>query len=210
MVLNLDELSSWLKSRTIREQWSIFALGIILIYEFWNMIIERPVINQSKDISQNISKLTQENSDLETQLMATNQLMKSDAVIKVIEKRKAIDQKYNELQKLSYFVKFKDLAKIVHDIYHLNKNIQINNYTVMESTPWEPAGLEKKNLFNNVIYKYPMQLVFRGDYFNTLEFFKQLETTPWNFYLDSFSYKVEKYPMAEINTQFYVLSQEKD
>ncbi len=60
------------------------------------------------------------------------------------------------------------------------------------------------------IYKHRLQLVLRGNYNQTFNYFQQLEQLPWSFYWQRLDYRVDQHPEAEITLEIYTLSLERD
>ncbi|WP_417683168.1 hypothetical protein [Pseudidiomarina aquimaris] len=60
------------------------------------------------------------------------------------------------------------------------------------------------------IYKHRLQLVLRGTFNETFDYFKKLEQLPWSFYWQGLDYRVSEHPNAEITLEIYTLSLERD
>ncbi|WP_258807473.1 hypothetical protein [Pseudidiomarina sp. CB1] len=60
------------------------------------------------------------------------------------------------------------------------------------------------------IYKHRLQLVLRGSYQQTFDYFEKLEQLPWSFYWQHLDYRVDEHPQAVITLEIYTLSLERD
>ncbi|RUO56454.1 hypothetical protein [Pseudidiomarina homiensis] len=60
------------------------------------------------------------------------------------------------------------------------------------------------------IYKHRLQLVLRGSYQQTFDYFTKLEQLPWSFYWQHLDYRVDEHPQAVITLEIYTLSLERD
>lgn len=213
--MNNTDIMEWLKERTPREQWILFGFGFIIIFAIWNLIVERPVIFKINEYNKSIINLKSEQIQLNDQLQLFDSFLKSPSYTEFAKEHKVLLDKvkgYNQwLAKVqTYFVQFKDLSRIARDIYNLNKNINITNYSMAQSVLLDQKNISSKLLINRDLYKYTIKITLRGNYFDTLDFFKKLELLDWHLYLEEFNYKVDKYPFAETTAQFYVLSYERD
>lgn len=59
------------------------------------------------------------------------------------------------------------------------------------------------------VYQHGLEMVFQGDYNNTLNYLKKLQRLPWKFYWDEVRYEVLEYPKVRISLRIHTLSLEK-
>jgi MSHA biogenesis protein MshJ len=126
-----------------------------------------------------------------------------------------IDEIQAQLNKLKPLLVTKDqMAAISREILKLKSNaINLTGVDKLPAIPWEPINIDQSDLLNMAtgdVYVYAFNIQFESDYFNTLEFIKQVEKIPWPIYWDRLDYKVSEYPKANVILKIHLLSTDKE
>lgn len=56
------------------------------------------------------------------------------------------------------------------------------------------------------LYQHGIRLKLTGKYFQLRDYLTQLEAMPWKFFWRDFQYKIQKYPLGELEIEMYSLS----
>ena len=89
--------------------------------------------------------------------------------------------------------------------------------SVVTSTVNQDADRTKSNeadLTDNApslsLYRHGIKLKLKGNYFQLRDYLTQLEEMSWTFFWQKFDYKLQEYPISELEIEMYSLSTKKE
>jgi MSHA biogenesis protein MshJ len=99
-----------------------------------------------------------------------------------------------------------DLADESHSEKEETQTASINSDNVDASNVNDSVDIEP----NINLYQHGIRLKLTGKYFQLRDYLTQLEAMPWKFFWKNFQYKIEKYPLGELEIEMYSLSTNED
>lgn len=213
----IEWIQAWIKSRSERERIFILLGGLAVVYLVWGMILDRPLQSSIRSIDKQIQLLRTDYDTAHQQLtIFSKEINKSSYRQNLVEQSSLSSQKQNLNERLKNIlnttVEKETLPEITNQILKLQQGITLISLKSLTDEPWLSEKLDNLSLPQNIknIYKHSMQIEFRGNFFNTLNYLNRLENLSWRLYWDSLEYKVLEYPEANVTVTFYVLSNGKN
>jgi hypothetical protein len=185
----MEQLIRFLNSLPLRNGMLVLAVFFGFIFIVWNAALWQPL-------------QTKQNVIMEQIKTETSQI---EAFKKEIEKIKAAKRPEIKDNLNSRVIKIQDNSDIIKNIINIKSNLKLMEF----QTPAEkaitvpttdPAQAGISLMQHDIIVK------FQGTYFGTVNYLKTLEKLDMPFFWDKFSYKVTKYPYAEISLQLHTLT----
>lgn len=214
--LEKQALQTWLNQRTLRESMLLFLVGLFLIYSTWNLIFERTLQRQRANLRQQNEELLRLLQVQQHSLSTVQKVIASPSFTHALEKQTELREQFQqageqEKRLEQTFVPVGALSQVTNDIIAQQAEVILVSMKMFPEEPWLQAKNTPNNEFPELegIYKYKMELEFRGSYFNVMAFLNHLEKLPWHLYWDHLDYQVLNYPEAKVVARFYVLSNEK-
>jgi len=184
----------WLDSRDNREKMLFFFTTLILIYIVWNSLVLLPLKHHQQAMREQIQELNTKTLTLSHQF---------DEIIHILHNPLFTQSlKTAQLNSLSNEEADQAIQAILDQQQSYITFVSLKNDSVQALAL---PGLET-SLEGSALFQHPLQLQFKGDYFNTLAYLDRLEKLPWELYWDSLEYRVDAYPEATITVKFYLLT----
>lgn len=195
---------------TAREKNIFFATLLVVVWSAWDSYVYQPIITKQ-------DQLTSELSTLKIQLSAQQQAATQIEAIGKIDPNQANKKKLTEvkshLQKLKQqldigdkkFVPADLMAGVLHDMLKQNTGLNLVNLETLPVTTLSESSQQQ-----SWVYRHGLSITLSGNYFNTLNYLKSLESLPWRFNWDTIDYQVIEYPVAETTLNVYTLSFEEN
>jgi MSHA biogenesis protein MshJ len=202
----IDQIRVRFKALAHREKIIVIATVIVLIWGAWDTYFWSPLQQQKDQLNQDLNLLNQ-------QLSANQQAaIKLESGIAIdpnrVNKSKLADLNSESirLQKQvtqlgEKFVPARLMAQALNDILTRNQQLTLLKLDTLPVTKL----IEAENQ-SFPVYKHGLALTFSGNYLNTLDYLKGLESLPWRINWDSIEYQVKNYPIAETTIRAYTLS----
>ncbi len=197
-------------SLTVREKTILFPTLLIIVWAAWDSYIYQPIITKQE-------QLTSELSSIKIQLSALQQAATQIEAIGKIDPNQANKQKLTEvkteLQRLKQqldigdkkFVPAALMTEVLRDMLKQNTGLKLVKLETLAVTTLSEPGQQQ-----SWVYRHGLSITLNGNYFNTLNYLKSLETLPWRFNWDAIEYQVIEYPIAETTLNVYTLSFEEN
>jgi MSHA biogenesis protein MshJ len=212
---------------SLRERGILAGVSVVLILFIWSQIVFLPFEKKQKMNKVKMAELGQQVVTSSDRLSALTVLLANDPNAPLRAKQKSLKVEMTELtgeieNRLSNLVAPEKMADLMRNVLADYKGLRLlraknlpveplqiqsmNNSAKSESTnPESKAEAEQQT----VLFAHGFEMVLSGEYFQTLEFLQHLEGMN-GFYWQALSYKVDKYPKAEITIQISTLSLEED
>ena len=193
-----------------REKTILFSTLLIVVWGAWDAYLYQPIIKKQE-------QLTRELSTIKIQLSALQQAATQIEAIGKIDPNQANKQKLTEvkteLQRLKQqldigdkkFVPANLMAEVLRDMLKQNTGLKLLKLETLPVTTLSEPGQQK-----SWVYRHGLSITLSGNYFNTLNYLKSLESLPWRFNWDAIDYQVIEYPVAETTLKVYTLSFEEN
>jgi hypothetical protein len=188
-----DTLQRWLSMRSHRERISILIIGLIVIYFFWYVGLQKPLRLERQHIHQ-------QSQALKAQIEIFKK--ESEKVTKEAEAR-AVKQRQSQEARGALNTKVEwasssDIDEIIKAILNIKHNVQF--VSLRTTTASEATVLSAPPTGNT------LELVFNSSYFDTIAYLEQLEKIPWCLSWDNIEYKVTTYPQATVTVHLSIVS----
>lgn len=199
-----DELS-------LRERGLVFLSVLAVVYLLWDFILFSPVAAAKSEVQMQVEVAQQKINTMEQEEAVLVQTLRADpdrdlrVQLQDLEKRTAVlDDNLSELS--VGLVPAAQLATILQEVLARTGTLQLHN---LQTLPMEELKLAVKTSTEEAsagVYKHTVAITVRGDYFEVLEYLRNLETMNWRFYWDELRYKQEQYPDGLFELRVYTLS----
>ena len=213
-----------------REQIFIALAAVALVAVLCDTLMWSPARARNQQQQTQIAEAQQQLADLHNQHAVIEQALATDPDVDLRRKletlRVQVEQQNKELGELTVdLIRPDAMATMLRDLLISRKGLKL---IALANMPAVPAFKSKsddevsENANANIdaetdhaaaptIYKHGLALTFRGNYFEILDYLRALENlrspdnVPWHFFWESFDYKVDKYPEAEVTLKVYTL-----
>lgn len=176
----------------------ILTVAMGIIYLFWNFTLWQPLQEKRTDINNQAQQLTNEIKDIQTQI--TDLKTKQKEYLAQIQKTSGGKISASTI---AGFVEANQIPIILKYLLSFRHNLIFSNVQIMPPTLVQTkVGAKQTSFFtNNIVFK------LRGNYFNILNYLQAVERLNWPIYWDRIDYRVENYPLAEIDLQIHFLTE---
>ncbi len=208
--LFLSGLRDKVENYSVRERVIILAALIMVIFTLWYFAMFLPVRSAAQKYKIKINVMEGQYKAAEKQYrevvkeLATTTSQEEQELLK--KNLKKIDDRITQIT--SQVVPADKMADMLKDLLIKEGKLR---FIAMKSLPAQTliasevfAQTSRMSLLNQGI-----EITFSGAYFDTLKYLKSLEASKWQFFWNSLSYKVTKYPEAEVKISVHTLVQHK-
>jgi len=195
---------------TVREKSIFFPTLLIVVWAAWDAYIYQPIKTKQEQLTKELNAI---NIQLSAQQQAATQI---EALGKIdpdqANKHKLAEVKL-ELQKLKQQLDIGDkkfvpaglMAEVLRDLLKQNTGLKLIRLETLPVTTLSESSEQQ-----SWVYRHGLSIILSGNYFNTLNYLKSLESLPWRFNWDSIDYQVIEYPVAKTTLNVYTLSFEEN
>jgi len=189
-------------------------------------VLIQPLDDENKQLNIKIQAISVEMGKLEQQMETTQQLLAVSSKVKLNNQLKTLGAQIQQQKQLlkqltDNLIAPSEISAMLEKILKQRgklrlislKNLQPQG--LYENDKDDSAGTKttpnKKPVENQdqvLVYRHPVELIFKGKYFQVLDYLKALENSGYKFYWDQLDYKVEKYPIAEVSIRLSTLGTE--
>jgi MSHA biogenesis protein MshJ len=202
----LDNLQEKFEALTKREKIIVVAGILIAIWVGWDNFFYQPLQKKQQALQQKLAGLKQQITERQLTAIKLENSSFVDPNLNNKLKLAQLKAEHGRLQELMMqdksLVPPELMAVALSDI--LNQNTQLT-LIKLDTLPVTTL-LESAQPQLNPIYKHGLAITFSGNYLDTLNYLKALESLPWHFIWESIDYKVTQYPVAETTIRVYTLS----
>lgn len=205
-----DSLLERFNGLTAREKTIFFSTLLIVVWGAWDAYIYQPIKTKQEQLTNELNTI---NIQLSAQQQAATQI---EALGKIdpdqANKHKLTEVKL-ELQKLKQQLDIGDkkfvpaglMAEVLRDMLKQNTGLKLIRLETLPVTTLSESSQQQ-----SWVYRHGLSITLSGNYFNTLNYLKSLESLPWRFNWDSIDYQVIEYPAAKTTLNVYTLSFEEN
>lgn len=197
-------------SLTDREQLIFLGTILIVVWSLWDNYIYQPLLAEQKqvetkltDINNQLSIYQQTAIDIETigkldpNLENKNKLKQVTAQLELLKSQLGVGEKE--------FVSAHKMAELLTDMLK-----QKNGLTLIKLETLPVTTLSESDQQQSWVYRHGLSLTLSGNFNDTVNYLKSLESLPWRFSWDKVDYQVTEYPIAETTLRLYTLSFEEN
>jgi len=206
----INKLLSRFNSLTDREQLIFIATLFIVVWSAWDSFFYQPMADEKKQYTAELSEIEnqlatyqQTASNIETQGKLDPNLVNKTKLTQVKSQLAALKSQLGLGEK--EFVSAHKMAGLLTDMLNQNNGLTL---TKLETLPVTTLSDDKQQ--QSWVYRHGLSLTLRGNFINTVNYLKALESLPWQFSWDSVNYQVIQYPVAETTLRLYTLSFEEN
>jgi len=219
MLADLEKYAVRFNNLSLRFRLLITLSFILILFMLFDMFWFSNNGNLIKQTNNTIINLSQEKNNLVEAQKTKNQRITSkrnDPKYQLIESLdKQLEQAKLQLKERTLnLVQPEDMAKVLNTIITSSKNLKLQSLSKLETTKLsdktstDSNDTDQENLVE--LYRHRMQIILNGSYSATYKFLEDLENMEKQVAFDSFEYKVETYPKAEIKLVVSTLSLNKE
>lgn len=210
------EFNKHWRKLTKREKILLLITVPVVLIAVVQLLLINPLENTQKRIEIQMQKNTAEISKISEQIKATQAQLSLHSTIKLERQQKEL-KKQIKAQKLvlaslmEKLVPPQIMAEVVEKMLKKRGRLKLLNLANLEAVGLPESGginsesIEKKQ---PIVYRHPLQLKFKGKFFDAVKYLHDLEKSGYGFYWDAVDYQVDKYPFAIITLQLSTLGTE--
>lgn len=197
----------WLEKLSLRERVIVLLAGLLVIYGLWFLIWFNGASAQRELIATRQAALTTEITTVGQEIDVLQKVLSGDASS---EKQRQIASLQTVLLQLD-----QDLARLSQGLVPAARLPMVLRDLLDETTgltleELRTGSVEMLTLGDGEastgVYKHPVTLQLKGDYFAVMQLVEGLEALPWKMYFEQLQYRVADYPLAEVTLGVYTLS----
>lgn len=224
-----QEYSDKFQNMTLREQYLILLTGLVaVIFVSFNFFIDSTLI-KTKNIKDQSQRLVLENKSTRSSIIIFEEALIKDPNKKLNKQISAYEKKLKQvdeqlLQLTSELINPIQMRFALIDMLKAQKGVSLISFELLGAKPLmgKEGGLASDNkdeiktvktdskngeLEPNInLYQHGIRLKLTGKYFQLRDYLTQLEAMPWKFFWRDFQYKIQKYPLGELEIEMYSLS----
>lgn len=197
-----------------REKWMLLVTGFIIVVGVLDFFVIQPMRDKRAAYDHQINTMQIQQQDFTQQLneitvqIANDPAMVTSREIEGLDK--AIQKSEERLLKFtSTLVSPQEMTSMLRDIFRHQKNLELIELTNLAVSPLLTEEQQQETSPDIGLYRHPVRLIFEGNYTDTLNYLKALESMPNRFYWNRFDYQVLEYPKARVSLNIYTLSTQK-
>jgi len=209
---------------TVREQYLILLSGIVVIgFIFFNLLIESQLI-KSRQLNKDIIQLSADNKSKNTSIVLFEQALLTDPNAALRQQILTYEAKLSQIdtELLTLTSELIDPIQMRHALLELldvQKGVSLLSFELIGAKPVVTSSIEKQpqktgetqeTSSSLSLYRHGIKLKLKGNYFQLRNYLTQLEEMSWTFFWKNFDYKLQKYPMSELEIEMYSLSTERE
>lgn len=227
--LHVKKMADRFNSLVIRERLLLVGAALAAIYICFDFLAIGPTQKKMAESAASIVAQTKQLDSLKAEELILTKVLSNDPNTRLKreldELTSQLNQMDRDIQQVSAgLVSGEQLAVMLQDVLKLTDKLQVESLHTLPPeklnlNPNSPAPVDKSakatpsaiaipliTIPELNLYRQGVKLVIQGNYFQVLDYLKQLEQTPWRFYWDELHYRVLEYPIAQVELQVYTLS----
>ncbi len=197
----------------IREKLLILMALVIAFYSAWHTLLYDYVLATDEEVSKQAQQIKQQINLLEGQIDTISEVLGRDPTFVLQQQARELRRKNKELSKEIYentkkMVSPKDMNKVLSHLIQKSEGLTVVNIESLQTKPLFAAkSIEENGKPRQLqVFNHGLRIEMLGDYFDTLQFLKELEKQNLNVMWDELDYEVKKYPKANITIVLHTLS----
>ncbi len=224
------KLAALFNARAIRERVLIAGLIMAVIINGWLMLVYDPLAAKNERLQSQLLALQKQIESVDKQYAVLNTAKRVDPDRELKQRIRVAKQHIAKLdaelaQKMKGLIKPTQMAAILEQVLTENTSMRFERIQSLQVEPLLVSTNDNKektvtapaNNATNVavksasnteigVYRHGIEMEFSGSYLETLDYLKQLQQLPWNFYWDDVLFDVLAYPRSRIIIRVHTLS----
>lgn len=196
-----------------RERLLVLAVLLVLVYALWSLLFGQALSAQQGRLNGQLVQAEKNLASKQQQLslLQSRSQQDPDAALRgeIARVKADIEQLDQQLQQAAVgLVRAQELPNILEQVLLKTGKLKLIS---LQTLPLEELSLvvDEQTAADAGVFKHPVRLEVKGDYFAVQEYLAALENLPWRFYWDGLEYKVQQYPGASTVLTVYTLSSER-
>jgi len=218
------QLTEYWRARNAREKWLVLATLPLIVLTLIYLLMVEPMARQSTAIVRRAQSLKTSNAKLSEQMKKVRILVRTRSVQSLARRQSTLQgrisaQREKLKQIAAALIPPEKMSAVLQQVLKQRgrlKLISLRNLQPIiiqgklpdtaKKNPKSVRTQQKNDPGTGVtapneralLYRHPLELTFRGNYFDVRNYLASLEKSGFKFYWDGLSYKVIRYPLAEV------------
>lgn len=200
-----------------REKLLVFCVGLFLICYLAVWFVISPMHTHYSKQQSRITNLTRQQLNIEKQQAMLSEALTLDYTAELVEQEIEIKQRVEQVNQqlatfsLSYIAPEK-MVQLLQKILRKHKAIILTKFSINPVQPifYEHQTQDESNQQNVqkqvAFYQHTMTVVLQGRYFELLSYLDQINQIEEKLFVESFNYRVDKYPTGELTLTIATVS----
>ena len=212
----LKKLMERIDSLSLRERGLLLGALVFVIYSIWNALLMGPLTAQHKLAQGQIKQLRSATTQLSQQSEDISKRQSRDPDAETHTKLTGLRTEITVLDerikaRTQGLIDPASMARMLEDVLKKEPGLKLLSVQSLPATPLLDTDVHdagkpaQPNAGVPGIYRHGMTLVFEGNYLDALKYLRTLEALPWQFYWDSVTFKVGKYPQAQFTITVHTI-----
>ncbi len=205
-------INSWWNKNSKREKILVMVTVPLVIIILAQLLLLQPLEKKQKDVATKIQSMGLELDKVSQQIETTEQLLAVSSKVKLGNQQQSLQEQVLKQKELlseltDNLIPPEKMAIVVEKLLKQRGKLKLISLANLEPEGLPNVEAEIVNTIDKndsveeskpLIYRHPLQLKFKGSYFQVVKYLKTLENSEYNFYWEQLDYKVDKYPQAEV------------
>lgn len=211
---NFHKIENAFNNISLRERVYIFVALLICVCSisyFW--IVEPAMLKQNK-ADKGLKSSYEQEGKINNEISEVKLLLKKDHMEELnnkiafsLQTLSSLDKQLDD--KLVKFISARKMASALANVLSHSSGVKVISLTSLPVSEFD-LSLDKEKPVENIFYKHTLEVKLTGNYNAIYQYFLNLEAVQEKFYWSVLTYKVDAYPLAEVEIQIYTLSDQQD
>ncbi|MDU0353129.1 type II secretion system protein GspM [Paraglaciecola aquimarina] len=207
-----EKLSIKFLNLSVREQVMILVAGVVLILLLMYTLLLEPTFDETKKLKTNIASVKSELTTIDSQSAALMAQLQIDPNVSIRKRIAQINEQIASLDetlhsKISNLVPANQMGQVLESVLASSKGIKLVSLESITPTPlYLKSAAEDEQQVEPDLFRHGVNITLEGKYFEIQAYLEKLESLKWKFYWQKFDYKVEQYPIGQLELEIYTVS----
>jgi MSHA biogenesis protein MshJ len=201
MIKYIDLSRKWYQQRNMREKLLTIALSWACLYAIFSLAVFWPLNSNITTLRSDIRNINNQINTWNLQLNALGMLANSPLYKEWSSQHQSIHDLQQKYKVFSQSTSSQQWLEVIKNVLQPKNNVtlaQVKNAPEIIYNPFNASDATSK------LYQQQISLTVYGNYFDIINYLRQLEIALPNIRWDSLAYQVIQYPVAKVDMEFSI------
>lgn len=219
MKARLQQLQARLDGMTVRERALLLLVVGAVLYMLWQLFLLDPLLAERKSLRDRQAALGREIPAIEGRIAETIRRHQQDPNAPLRQRLAALKERLDKVERqiaeeITDLIAPHQMSRALEDLLTRNDGLKLHRVENRPARPLIPAPEgDNKEVEGQAgaaagVYRHGLELIFQGDYRQTVAYLEAVEDLEWGLYWDALDLQLEEYPRVRIALEVHTLSLE--
>jgi len=213
------ELDEAFRARSLRERGILGAATIVLIFFVIDSTLIQPTGVRMERVELQTEAVTSEISDLGNELAAFQRVDLTDEERQVLRRKRIAEQQLAEInaeieREISELVPPEAIVSLLGEMLTPESGLRLVRLESQEPHRVGSGSLHESDTglldATASLYRHGLRMEIEGEFADTVEYLKRVESSQWHLLWDRFEYRVKQFPEATIIIDLHTVSEQEE